>query len=150
MKPIWSVPKTPHLFVDNFIPISYPQKKSIEQVSSLRRLIARAICTERRHSFSGRPGTTGMKCDSRRGTNCLDWTTKSILAAIGRHRHSFRLFAASRSRKNAASYPNVLLIYVLSARAWEFRLGRIWFNGDWLLLDRDGVFDYRAQSIWFT
>lgn len=36
-----------------------------------------------RYSFSGRPGTTGMERESRRGTNRLDWTTKSTLAAIG-------------------------------------------------------------------
>jgi len=48
-----------------------------------------------------------------------------------------RLLVYERTRR---FYPNVLLIYVLGA--WEFRLGRVWFNGDWLLLDRDGVFDY--------
>ena len=40
-------------------------------------------------------------------------------------------------------YLDVLLIYVLDVRAWEFRLGRwVRFNGDRLLSDRDGIFDY--------
>lgn len=84
-----------------------------------------------------------MERDSRCGTNRLDWTTKSILAAIGGTPSlllSIIRGSPPLAKERRRSIANVLLVYVLSARERENSGSTGGFNGDRLLSDRDMVY----------
>lgn len=86
MKPMRrSVPKTPRSPAEQFHPNFIHKASRLKRVGSPRGPIARAIRIRRDELFFFRAlwNDRHGACDSQRGTNRLEWTTKSILAAIG-------------------------------------------------------------------